>query len=345
MRSLRLLASLVALTSSVVLVPSPSFAQTAQEKAGAREAAEAGAEAFDEGKYEQAIDLFKRAESVVHATPHLLYLARAYAHLNQLVQARESYLAIVSEQPPANASQILKDTYNTAEAELDKLEPRVPRVTIVVQGEGGNGVQVTVDGTPFPSALLGVPQPINPGSHQFKATAESAESSPTTLEVREGARETVMLTLRAGGGKPVSASPSGTSSSASGDVAADTSSTSTRSIVAYSALGVGAIGVGLGTLFLVQRGSVQSDADELYDTCKAHMGGCTAEEQAAIGDKDDEAQSKLVLSLVSYGVGAIGLGTGITLLLLDGGENQSETARAGVRPWIGFGSVGLNGRF
>jgi hypothetical protein len=348
MRSLRIVASLVALTSSVVLAPSPCFAQTAQEKAGAREAAEAGAEAFDAGKYEQAIDLFKRAESVVHATPHLLYLARAYAHLNQLVQARESYLAIVSEPPAVNAHQVLKDTYNAAEAELDKLEPRVPRVTIVVQGEGGNGVQVTVDDAPFPAALLGVPQPINPGSHQFKATADGAESSPTTLEVREGARETVMLTLRAGDGKPVSASPSGATKSSGGDVAADTGGTSTRSIVAYSALGVGAIGVGLGTLFLVQRGGAQGDADDLYDACKARMGGCTGDERAAIGDKDDEAQSKLVLSLVSYGVGAIGLGTGITLLLLDSdepGSGASETARPGVRPWIGLGSVGLNGRF
>jgi hypothetical protein len=345
MRRLPVALSLVALTSSVFLAPNPCSAQTAQERAGAREAAEAGAEAFDAGKFEQAIDLFKRAESVVHATPHLLYLARSYAQLNQLVQARESYLAIVSEPPASNASQVLKDTYNTAEAELDKLDPRVPRVTIVVQGEGANGVQVVVDNAPFPSALLGVPQPINPGQHLFKATADGAESSPTSLDVREGARETVMLTLRASEGQPARSGASAASRSgqdSSDDAAVDSSDSGTRRVVAYSALGLGAVGVGLGTLFLVQRNGVQGEGDDLFDACNP---GCSDDEKEAIGDKDDEAQGKLVLSLASYGVGALGIGTGITLLLLDASEGKSETARAGVRPWVGFGSVGLNGRF
>jgi hypothetical protein len=345
MRRLSVIVSLVALTTSALFLHSPCFAQTAQEKAGAREAAEAGAEAFDAGKFDQAIDLFKRAESVVHATPHLLYLARSYAKLNQLVQARESYMAIVNEPPGPGSSQVLKDTYNTAEAELDKLDPRVPRVTIVVQGEGGNGLQVTVDGTAVPAALLGVPQPINPGPHQFQATAEAAESSPTSLDLKEGARETVMLTLHPSAAKPAAAGGAESGNTVGGDVTADTGSSSTQRVVAYSALGVGVIGVGLGTLFLLQRSAPQDDADALYAACAGSAAGCDAQDQSAIADKDDEAQSKLVLSLVSYGVGAIGIGTGVTLLLLDGGEDKKETARAGVQPWVGLGSVGLNGRF
>src|SRR5688572_12455326 len=46
------------------LSAAPAEAQTDAERAGARSAATAGADAFDAGKYQDALDLFLRAESV-----------------------------------------------------------------------------------------------------------------------------------------------------------------------------------------------------------------------------------------------------------------------------------------
>ena len=60
-------------------------AQTNSERAGARAAAGEGLKAFNEGRHAEAIDLFTRAESLVHAPPHLLYIARANEKLGWLV--------------------------------------------------------------------------------------------------------------------------------------------------------------------------------------------------------------------------------------------------------------------
>src|SRR5512146_2478764 len=66
--------------------------QANEERVGARAAAVEGAKAFSEKRWADAIDFFKRAESLVHAPPHLLYMARAQAQIGQLVEARENLL-------------------------------------------------------------------------------------------------------------------------------------------------------------------------------------------------------------------------------------------------------------
>ncbi len=331
------------LAGAFILCPVTAQAQSPQEKAAAREAAEAGARAFDEGRFQDSVDLFKRAESVVHATPHLLYLARGNAKLGDLVQAREHYLAIVNEELSPGANEVLRETRSAADAELEKLEARVPRVTIVVQGGDSDGLQVTMDGGAVLPALLGVPQPVNPGTHQFKAVTSSSESSVTTLQLQEGARETVMLTLRAGTGTATKDTSGGASASGQ-DTGASDGGTSGMRIGAYTAFGVGAVGVGLGTLFLVQHLNVQGEADDLYTACQVRKDCGSPAVKDAITEKDDEASSKGVLAGVGYGVGAVGIVTGVVLLVLDSGK-EADTTSASIQPWFGLNSAGVSGRF
>src|SRR3954451_11899470 len=80
-----------------------------EDRAGARAAATEGAKAMEEGRYEQAIDLFTRAESLVHAPPHLVYMARSYVKLGKLVRASETYLKVTRETLPSNAPKAFTD--------------------------------------------------------------------------------------------------------------------------------------------------------------------------------------------------------------------------------------------
>src|SRR5262245_47766485 len=80
-------------------------AQTDEQRAGARSLATEGATAFKDGRYKDAVDLFTKAESLMHAPPHLLYLARSHVKLGQYVKAREAYLRITKEQLPGNSPQ------------------------------------------------------------------------------------------------------------------------------------------------------------------------------------------------------------------------------------------------
>src|SRR5215216_760448 len=126
------------------MITAPSArAQTREQKAGARAAADAGGDAFDAGKYAEAADLFERAERLVHAPPHLLYAARAHVKLGHLVEARELYLSLTRERLPDSTPRAFRDAQQMGEKELADVEPRLPYVSVVVQGgAGATSVQV-----------------------------------------------------------------------------------------------------------------------------------------------------------------------------------------------------------
>src|SRR6478752_9015052 len=150
------------LVAAGLVTATPAGAQTKEQKAGARAAADAGGDAFDAGKYAEAADLFERAERLMHAPPHLLYAARSHVKLGQLVEARELYLTLTREHLPANAPRAFRDAQQLGEKELAAVEPRLAYASVVVQGgAGASNVKVTRNGEPVPAELLGVPTPIN----------------------------------------------------------------------------------------------------------------------------------------------------------------------------------------
>jgi len=48
-----------------------ALAQSDEQRAAARSLATEGAGAFNDGRYQEAVELFSKAESLVHAPPHL----------------------------------------------------------------------------------------------------------------------------------------------------------------------------------------------------------------------------------------------------------------------------------
>src|SRR3954454_24091886 len=84
-------------------------AQTDDERAAARVAARQGFAAFNEGRYRDALDLLERAESVVHAPTHMLFIARSYEKMGRLVKAGETYAKLLQEQLLPNASKPFRD--------------------------------------------------------------------------------------------------------------------------------------------------------------------------------------------------------------------------------------------
>jgi hypothetical protein len=116
-----------------------------------------------------------------------------------------------------------------------------------------------------------------------------------------------------------------------------------RKILAYSTLGVGAIGTALGVVFAVQYSGKSSDASDQFDACVA-SGACSPTQESDIRALDDEAATAGTLSIVSFAVGAAGLGTGLVLLLTAPSE-KSAGAGPRVTPYVGVGRVGVTGTF
>jgi hypothetical protein len=174
----------------------PAVGQTDADRAGARAAASEGLKAFDAGRWAEALDLFGRAESLVHAPPHLLYIARAHQQLGHLVEAHEVYMRIKNENLSPDKPQAFQDAHANAVAELAVLEPTIPNVKIVVGGAPQGSVSVLVDGSPMNSALIGIAHPIDPGPHTFQATATGLASSPVSVTVQKAGNVTVTLDLK-----------------------------------------------------------------------------------------------------------------------------------------------------
>jgi hypothetical protein len=329
----------------------PAGAQTREQKAGARAAADAGGDAFDAGRFADAADLFERAERLMHAPPHLLYAARSHVKLGHLVEARELYLALTREHLTDSAPRAFRDAQRMGEKELAELEPRVPYVSVVVQGGGGaTSVRVTRNGEAVPAELLGIPTPINPGDYSYQAFADGMESTATTVKLGEGVRETVVLTLRD--------VPGGKKNSAPGAAAGDTASGSLTTppagddapgggggrpllIGSIAGFAVAAAGTIVGTMFMMKASDTDAQADAVFNQCDPFCEPKREEIEAI----DSDAATQRGVAIAGFVSGGVGLAAGITMLVLDQNRSSVHSRSRGVNPVIGLNYVGLTGRF
>ncbi len=336
----------------------PACAQSDEQRAGARTLATEGAQAFNEGRFKDAVDLFSKAESLMHAPPHLLFMARAHAKLGQFVKAREAYLKIVKEQLPPNAPQAFRDAQAAAEEERKQVEPHIGRLTVKVEGaDGAKDLAVTIDGQPMSVVLLGVPQPADPGEHTVAATATGFKGAPANVALKEAGQGAVTLKMEvdksvppptaapaasaAGSGAVVSTTPSGAPASDSGG-----GGSNGMRIGSYVGFGVGAVGVALGTVFVLKSASKRKSADQAADQfVQCDASGCvaTAEGARTVNDLDSQARSAKTIGIVGYVVGGLGVATGVTLFILSNDKPESKSAF--VAPYLGLGAVGVRGAF
>lgn len=320
------------LVVSSLLTTQSGFAQSPELIAGARASAHNGLEAFEAGEFAKALDYFTRAESLVHSTPHLLYIARSRVKLGQLVAAQEAYMKIVRETLPADAQLVFKETFVDAEKELADLEPRIPRITVSVEGGDGTAVEVKSGEVVVPAALIGVEQPIDPGTYTFEARGNGWASGEEQVTVAVGGSSTVVLKL----------APSETSAADSIPHQESSASwTSGRAIGGYAAIGVGVAGLVIGPVYLVQSGKTKAEADELYERSECPAESC---DQVGVEELDDKSDTQKVIGIVGVSVGSAALITGVTLLILNANDKQQE-ASSGLRPWFAGDMVGFQGTF
>jgi hypothetical protein len=363
----RLLAAALGVTG-LVLAPVAASAQTDEQRAQARSLATEGASAFDGGRYQDAVDMFGKAESLVHAPPHLLFLARSHVKLGQYVRAREAYLKVVKETLPSNAPKAFRDAQSQAAAEVRAIEPKIASLTLKVEGgSGATDTAVTVDGAVLPSMLVGVPQPIDPGTHVVEAGATGLRAPQQQFTLGEGEKKAVVLKLESRPGAaplvapaatpatPAAATPAAPSTepgqpatqpAAGAPPAAEKPAGSSKSglrIGSYVAFGVGALGLIGGTVFTLQSASKRSDADEKFAQCGGDA-GCTNENPLSgqVDQLDQDAGSAQTLGIVGFALGGVGVAAGVTLLMLSSGGDSQQ---ASVEPWLGLGTAGVRGRF
>lgn len=315
-----------------------AFCQTPEERAGARTAADRGYDAFKSGDWAEALDLFGRAESLVHSPVHNLYIARSHARLGHLIEAQEAYLRLVREGMSPGASAAMRAARTEAETELIPLEPQIPLVTLIVEGQTGERLEVEQDGRPLPAALLGVARPLNPGEYTWQARSASRQSAAEKRTVAAGSQTTV--TLRLTEERELASSTSATDpASPLQDGTPSPHTAQGPSGWVYAGFGVAVTGLALGTGFLLYQG-------RLEDRIRCESNICP-ETQENIDLKSDADRAGLFAGL-GFAASGVGLVSALTIWALSpssdpGPESAKTTLR--VQPWLGWNSAGVYGSF
>ncbi len=336
--------------SCALFSPGVARAASDEDKAGARAAATQGEAEFQAKHWAQALDLFTRAESLVHSPVHLLFKARSLLQLGQLVKANETYLAITREDA-TGASPAAAKAHESAAKEQAELQPRLATLTVNVTGPGAAEATLLLDGVKVPSALVGLSHPADPGQHTLVANSPTSASNQQSVTLKEGGSATLTLTLVpvpgavAAAAPPAGAQPGAPVASppmASGAVDAGVPSKGNGLRTAsYVAFGVGGVGLVVGTLFALKAKSKYKDGNALCQTDPCSLSASDSAQRDQFGKDGDSAKT---ISLVGFVAGGVGVVAGATLFILSS-KKGDEPTQAGVHPWIGLGSAGLSGRF
>lgn len=331
-------------------------AQTDTQRAGARAAATQGFHAYQKGQWQKAINLFTRAQELVHAPTQVLYIARAEAKLGHYVKAHELYLEITRQTLPANAPGAFRRAQKSAEKEVKEVQAKIAHLAIKVGGAGKTPVTVTMDGKPVPPELVGIQMPVDPGKHHIKAAASGFNPATKDVSLADGATQSISLTLQpnssaAGPAAPPKASAPaqqvGTQTAPKGDQGTADHGGGSKGlrIGSYVALGVGVVGLGLGTFFVLRSSSKRKDANAAYNACGSPCLDSNPK-SSEVASLDNQARSAKTLAAVGYVVGGVGVAAGVTLFVLSRHHHSAEHADApSVHPWVGLRSAGVTGTF
>ncbi|MDI1483440.1 hypothetical protein [Polyangium sp. y55x31] len=306
-------AAVVACAAALCFAPAPAAAEpTIADRNAARSLASKAADLFDAGRYADSIEQFRQAEALVHAPPHVLYVARAYDKLGKLVEAHKAYDEILTDPLITNTSPAaFRDARTSAETEKSSLLQRIPSVRLSITSPDTTRVQVTIDGKTIESALLADPILVNPGTHTIEATGRGLVSDVKRVTTSEGDRLNVSLSLRWQG--PL--------------------------YPAIAAFGAGGLGLGIG---IVTGAIALSKVSELEERCPAKH--CLPADRPV----GDSARALGTASTVGFVLGTALVGAGVALALVRpfGRAPADEAAGTGVlRVQVGLGTMRVEGAF
>jgi hypothetical protein len=166
---------------------------------------------FREGKAQRergdvagALVHFKAANALAGTPITALELARTHVLLGQLVEARELCLSVRGLRRRPTESEKGKAARDDAEKLAAELDPRIPSLTIRVEGTPR---AVTLDGVPVPADTLAVARKVNPGEHEVVVRAAGGRAESVRVTLKEGETKEARVVLPAPAAEPGPAPP------------------------------------------------------------------------------------------------------------------------------------------
>ncbi len=302
---------------------------SAADRATARSLAGEGYQALQSKDYATAADRFSRADALVHAPTLMIDWARSLVGLGKLVEAQERYEQIVREGVDPKAPKSWQRALNDAGTELSQLKPRLAWIRISVSGS--DDAQVTIDGAPVPPAAIGVRRAVNPGSLEVAVEAKGFLGQKKSVELREGAEESVTFELHPDPDAQTASAPPPPPSPEPIPVEAHDPT------LMYVAFGVSAAGLLVGG---ITGGLALSKRSDLSDACNNDH-RC----QSGQADTLHEYHTFGTISGIGFVTAVVGAGAGVTLWFLNRDTGTASAHGVVVHPYLGLGNVGAVGSF
>jgi len=282
---------------------------TAEAQESARKSYQAGAQAYAEGRFKDAIDLFLEAARIAPNPAFAYNIGLAYEQLGDPDNALRWYRDYLRALPKAPDRAEIEPRILDAERRLR--ERGVQQVTILSKPEGAT---VEIDGkpvgvTPWTGELV-------PGRHKLTLMLRSYADAEQTFELPSDHAVDVSMSLS----EVKQTAPPAKVVAADAGAAPEVDSPGVRPLT-WIALGVGAAGLGAALGFeLARTGAVES----------ARQAPTNIEGK----DEYDRAKSLETPARIAAGIGAAFAVAGGVLLYLDltSGDAKGPTARIGCSP-------------
>ncbi|WP_437722835.1 PEGA domain-containing protein [Sorangium sp. So ce861] len=288
----------------------------------------------DKGDYAAGCPKFEASLALNPSASTMINIARCHEREGKLATAWHDYNRALVLNRETAGEQRKRSLEQIAQKEIAALEPRVPKLRIVVEGAPA-GVEVQRDGTALPAAALGEPLPIDPGPHEIRASAPGHETETRAITIAEGQTETVELTLRpaaaAGAGAGAAAAP------AKADEAPGGGGVPTWAWVSGAA-GIALVGASVG--FLIDD---LSAIGALRDNCRDVPGGTYCNPGYDFAADNARKNRDVALFAGLGGAGLVALGVAVYGIVGAGGEKEPGRAQGAVAlPWIAPSGAGAS---
>jgi len=330
-RAPRPLVPAAALLLAALALGGPAAAQqpSASDKETARALMDTGDEKMDARDFPAALKAYQAADSMMHLPMTGIAVARAQAAAGQLLEARETALAVsrLPVQPGETQAYVRARAEATALAE--KLVGRIASVQVVLDHPPAD-VAISVDGTGLVPAAATLPRKVNPGTHVIVASAPGFQPARAEVNAAEGAALLVPLSLVPGSGaRPGPTAPTTTPTPPA---------PAARHLSPLVYLGFGVGGAGIFTAAITGAISLQKTS-ALKRKCP--HGTCPSDQHDALASANTLAN----VADVGIALGVAGVAVGVVGVILSRGRDRAPAPAASIEPLVGPGAVGVRGAF
>jgi hypothetical protein len=299
---------------------------SAQDSATAGALFEKGVADMEAGRFDSACPAIAESQRIDPHPGTLFTLAECHARWGKVASAvaqYQEYVDLVSRLT-ADQQQRHQARVDIARAQLHKLKPSVPTLTLVLPAGAPPGTVVTRNGEMLQGAALGLALPVDPGQYLIVTRVPGGTDRETRVALQLGEQKRVALELSPATPPAVplaAAAPPSSERDAQANTnpnAPERARGNGRKTAAYVAGGIGLTGVAVGTVTGVL---VLGKKQTVNDNCVGSACNDTGLAAATSG------QHLATVSNVSFGIGIVGLAAS-AFMLLTGSPDQAGSEHA-----------------